>query len=108
MTSGFRICLRNQRRQLDEVIKKTVPGVSEAIRWNSPMYGFKGQGWFVSFHVFTNYVKVTFFGASLRPVPSGGTGKEARWIDVPETGYDEAQLANWIRQAASIPGWSKS
>jgi hypothetical protein len=27
------------------------------------MYGIKGQGWFVSFHVFTNYVKVTFFRA---------------------------------------------
>jgi hypothetical protein len=67
----------------------------------------EGQGWFVSFHVFTHYVKVTFFkGASLRPVPPGGTSKDARWIDVHEDDLDEKQLATWIKQAASIPGWA--
>ena len=32
----------------------------------------RGQGWFLSFHCFTKYVKVAFFrGASLRPLPPG-------------------------------------
>ena len=48
-------------QRLDALIVSTVPGVHKGVRWNSPMYGIKGQGWFVSFHVFTNYVKVTFF-----------------------------------------------
>ncbi len=96
-------------RQVDELITKTVPGVNKAIRWNSPMYGIKGQGWFASIHVFTRYVKLTFFkGTSLKPAPAGGTAKEARWIDIHEDDLDEAQLAEWIRQAASIPGWGKS
>jgi hypothetical protein len=78
----------------------------KAVKWNSPFYGIEGQGWFVSFHVFTRYVKVTFFkGTSLRPVPRGGTGKEGRWIDIHETDLDEAQMATWIRQAAALPGW---
>ena len=52
------------------------------------------------------YVKVTFFrGTSLRPVPPGGKGKDARWIDIHEDDLDEKQLATWIKQAASIPGW---
>ena len=54
------------------------PDVRKAVRWNSPFYGIEGQGWFVSFHTFTNYVKVTFFqGTSLRPAPPGGKSKGA-------------------------------
>jgi hypothetical protein len=100
---------RDIGRRLDELIVKTVPGVHKAVRWNSPMYGMKGQGWFVSFHVFTKYVKVTFFkGTSLTPAPAGGSAKEARWIDIHEGEWNEAQLAKWIRQAAALPGWGKS
>ena len=100
---------RNVGRSLDKLICEAVPGVHKAIRWNSPMYGIEGQGWFVSFHVFTHYVKVTFFkGASLQPVPPGGTAKEARWIDIHEDDMNERQLIAWVRQAAAIPGWGKS
>ena len=96
-------------RRLDKLITTAVPGAHKAVRWNSPMYGKRGRGWFVSFHVFTNYVKVTFFaGTSLKPVPPGGSAKEARWIDVHESDLNEAQLAQWIRQAAAMPGWGKS
>ena len=100
---------REVGRRLDALIVRTVPGVRKAVKWNSPFYGVEGQGWFLSFHTFTNYVKVTFFqGTSLRPAPSGGKAKEARWIDVHEDDLDEAQMAAWIRQAAALPGWGKS
>ena len=93
-------------KRLDALIVRNVPNVRKAVKWNSPMYGIEGQGWFLGFHVFTHYVKVTFFrGTSLRPVPPGGTGKDARWIDIHEDDLDEAQMATWIRQAAALPGW---
>ena len=96
-------------RRLDALIVRTVPGVRKAVKWNSPLYGVEGQGWFLSFHTFTNYVKVTFFrGTSLRPVPPGGTGKDARWIDIHEDDLDEAQMATWMQQAAALPGWGTS
>jgi hypothetical protein len=95
--------------RIDELIAQTVPNVHKAVRWNSPMYAIKGQGWFLSFHVFTKYVKVTFFkGTSLRPVPPGGSANEARWFDIHEGDLDEEQLVSWVRQAAGIPGWGKS
>jgi hypothetical protein len=97
---------RDVAQRIDALIVRNVPKVCKAVKWNSPFYGVDGQGWFVSFHVFTRYIKVTFFrGTSLVPAPSGGTSKEARWIDVHEDDLDENQLRKWIRQAAVIPGW---
>ena len=96
-------------RELDALIVRTVPGVRKAVKWNSPFYGVAGQGWFLAVHAFTNYVKVTFFrGTSLRPVPPGGSGKDARWINIRTGELDEAQMVLWVRQAASQPGWGKS
>jgi len=97
---------RDLGHRLDALVVGNVPKVRKAVKWNSPFYGVDGQGWFLSFHVFTRYVKVTFFrGTSLRPVPPGGTSKEARWIDVHEDDLDEVRLADWVRQAAEMPGW---
>jgi len=99
---------RDVGHRLDALVVRAVPDVRKAVKWNSPFYGREGQGWFLSFHVFTHYVKVTFFqGTSLRPVPPGGTGKDARWIDIREQGLDEAQMASWVKQAAALPGWMK-
>src|SRR6186713_1499931 len=82
---------QNIGKHLDLLIAEMAPDVRKAVKWNSPFYGLKGEGWFLSFHVFTRYVKVTFFsGTSLRPVPPGGTGKDARWIDIHEDDFDEA------------------
>ena len=100
---------RDVGRRLDALIVRNVPHVRKAVKWNSPFYGIEGQGWFLGLHAFTNCVKVTFFrGTPLRPVPPGGTGKDARWIDVHEDDLDEAQMATWVTQAAALPGWVTS
>ncbi|MFD2058651.1 DUF1801 domain-containing protein [Mesorhizobium calcicola] len=100
---------RGLGERLDALIVRNVPDVRKAVRWNSPLYGIEGQGWFVTFHVLTRYVKVTFFsGMSLRPIPPSGTvkSKDARWIDIREGDeFDEAQMTDWIKQAAALPGW---
>ena len=99
---------RDVGKRLDALIVRIVPDVREAVKWNSPFYGIEGHGWFLSFHVFTHYVKVTFFrGASLRPLPPGGSKqKDVRYLDIHEGDeLDEAQMASWIRQAAALPGF---
>jgi hypothetical protein len=102
---------RDVGRRLDALIVATVPGVRKAVKWNSPFYGVEGpgeeSGWFLSFHCFTNYVKVAFFrGASLRPLPPGTSKhKTVRYLDIHEDDeLDEAQLADWVKQAAALPG----
>lgn len=99
---------RGMGRHLDALIVRTVPGVQKAVKWNSPFYGVEGQGWFLSFHCFTKYIKMTFFrGTSLRPLPPGASkSKETRYFDIYEDRpLDETQLVSWIEQAAAIPGW---
>ncbi|MBN8992836.1 MAG: DUF1801 domain-containing protein [Rhizobiales bacterium] len=94
-------------RRLDALIVRTVPGVHKAVKWNSPLYGIEGQGWFLGIHVFTKYVKVAFFrGTSLRPVPPGASRqKEVRYLDIHEDDqFDEAVLAAWVKQASQMPG----
>lgn len=112
MSGGGPVWKQEVGRRLDALIVRTVPGVRKAVRWNSPFYGVEGRGWFVSFHVFARYVKVTFFnGRALEPIPPGGTAKsgEARWIDIYEGDWGSAlgedQMASWVRQAAALPGW---
>ena len=100
---------RDLGRRLDALIVRVVPGVRRAVKWNSPFYGLEGRGWIVGLHAFTSYLKVTFFqGVSLRPPPAGGTGKDARWVDVAPDTFDEARLAAWLAQAATLPGWVTS
>ncbi len=100
---------RDLGKRIDALIVRNTPHARKAVKWNSPFYGIEGQGWFLSFHVFTLYVKVTFFqGTSLQPVPPGGTpkSKDARWIDIHEgDDVNEVQMAAWVKQAASLPGW---
>ena len=79
----------------------------KAVKWNSPLYGVDGQGWFLGLHCFTKYVKVAFFrGASLRPVPPGESkSKDTRYLDIHEDDQlDEAQLTAWVKQASQLPG----
>ena len=98
---------RDIGKALDALIVRNVPNVRKAVKWNSPFYGIEGRGWFLSFHVFSHYVKVTFFrGTSLRPRPPGGATKDARWLDLREDALDERQMAKWVKQAAALPGWT--
>src|SRR5687768_11857299 len=86
---------RDLGKRLDGLIVRNVPNVRKAVKWNSPFYGIEGQGWFLSFHVFTRYLKVTFFrGTSLRPIPPGASKhKDVRYVDIHEDELDEAQMA---------------
>jgi hypothetical protein len=87
-------------------IERAVPGVKKAVKWNSPFYGVEDDLWFLSYHCFTKYVKVSFFrGAQLDPVPSG-TSKhpDVRYLDIYEDMLDESQFADWVNQASKLPG----
>ena len=93
--------------RLDALISGTVPDVKKAVKWNSAFYGVEGQGWFLSYHCFTKYIKVAFFrGSALDPVPPRKSKQEhVRYLDIHETdGIDEARFTDWVKQASKLPG----
>jgi hypothetical protein len=94
-------------RRLDEIIEGAVPGVSKAVKWNSPFYGVEQGRWFLGIHVFAKYVKVAFFnGASLTPLPPvSSKQKDVRYFHIHEDDeLDEKQFADWVMQASKLPG----
>ena len=93
-------------RRLDALIAKTVPGVLKAVKWNTPMYAVEEGRWFTSMHCYKTFVRVTFFqGTQMTPVPAGPSRiGNVRYHDIKEGAFDDARLADWIRQAAALPG----
>ena len=92
--------------RLDALITQALPRVRKAVKWNSPFYGVGDEGWFLSFHCYTKYVKVAFFrGASLKPPPPGASKQQdVRYLDIHEDDFDESQFGKWVKQAAKLPG----
>ncbi|MCB0764846.1 MAG: DUF1801 domain-containing protein [Flavobacteriales bacterium] len=93
--------------RLDALIERTVPQVTKAVKWNTPLYGLEGNGWFMGYHMITKYVKVSFFnGAALKPMPPVESKQpKVRYLHIHEHDViDEKQLAQWIAQAAAMPG----
>jgi hypothetical protein len=100
---------RDVGRRLDALIVRTLPDVQKGVKWNSPLYGAEGKGWFLGIHVFTKYVKVAFFrGTSLQPMPPGASQSgDTRYLDIREADVlDESQFAAWVKQASRLPGWA--
>ena len=102
---------RDIGRQLDALIMQAVPGACKAVKWNSPLYGIEGQGWFLGVHCFTKYLKVAFFqGVSLKPLPPvESKDKNTRYFHIYEgEKFDTAQFASWAKQASKLPGWGRT
>ncbi|HWB19515.1 MAG TPA: DUF1801 domain-containing protein [Phycisphaerales bacterium] len=99
-------------RKIDAIIHRTVStsaGLRKAVKWNSPMYGMQGRGWFISMHCFAKFVRIAFFdGASLHPLPPGLSKlKNVRYLDIREDDHlDERQFSNWVKQTSKLQGWS--
>ena len=93
--------------RVDALVVANAPGVRKAVKWNSPLYGIDEGTWFMGVHAFDRYLKVSFFnGAALEPMPpETSKQKSVRYFHIREDEpMDEAQMADWIRQAAALPG----
>lgn len=98
---------RDVGRRLDALVARAVPNVQKAVKWNTPLYGVEGDGWFFAFYCYTKYVQLTFFrGTALDPVPPvASKNKETRYLNIREDDrFDETQIADWVTQASQLPG----
>ena len=93
-------------RRIDAIVSEVVPGVVKAVKWNSPFYGMERDYWFLSFHCYDRFVKVSFYqGAELSPPPAV-TSKfpTIRYHHVREGDELGDPFADWVRQASQLPG----
>jgi hypothetical protein len=98
---------RDVGRRLDALISRAIPGVTKAVKYNSPLYGFDGKTWFLGIHCYARYIKIAFFrGALLRPAPpEPSKSGDTRYFHVHEDAeLDEAQFVDWVAQASGLPG----
>lgn len=74
--------------------------------WNTPHYGVEADLYFLNFHCFARYVKVTFHeGAQIDPLPPGKSKyPEIRYLDVHQDDELGEQFALWVQQASALPG----
>ncbi len=93
--------------EIDAAVARLVPGVRKAVRWNTPFYGVEGNGWFLGFHCFDRYVKVSFLtGDLLDPMPPVGSKVAGtRYLHLHEgDAVATDAFASWVVQAAVLPG----
>lgn len=94
-------------RWIDDAVTRTVPGVMKAVKWNSPFYGVEENHYFLSYHCFEKYIKITFLnGGSLNPpLPVTSKYPAVRYFHIHENdALDEARFSDWVRQASVLPG----
>ena len=98
---------RGIAERIDTLAAETLPGLERAVKWGMAYYGVDG-GWCFSSGAFVGHLKVMFIrGTSLTPEPPVapiGMGKATRGVELASLDeLDEGQLAEWIKQAATMP-----
>jgi hypothetical protein len=94
-------------KRLDELIRKTIPGLNYAVKWKKAYYGLPKFGWIMEMVAYDVSVNVVFFGgADFDPPPPLGTTERTRYVKL--TTPEEAkapEMVKWIKQAGRVPGW---
>ena len=102
---------RARAGEIDALVGAVHPGVARAIRYNGAWYGTPGAGFHLALNPLKRLLKITFFdGQSLDPPPPVALKiAPAAALDLRETDpLDADRLADWIRQAVTLPGYGKA
>jgi hypothetical protein len=95
---------------VDALAARTLPTLQRSVKWGIAYYGVNGGFCFAS-GAFVGHLKLMFIrGDELAPEPPvkpTGMGKSTRGVELSSTDdLDEAQVASWMKQAASMPFFS--
>jgi hypothetical protein len=94
-------------KRLDELIRKTIPGLQFAVKWKKAYYGLPELGWIIEMVAYDVSVNVVFLGgADFDSQPPLGTTGRSRYVKVKTVEEAQApEMHKWIEQAARHPGW---
>ena len=96
-------------RRIDALIEiqHNIPFVRKGVRWNSPTSGVRDKAGFWACSVSRSTSRwLSSAALSLCPLPPGESkSKDTRYLDIREDDlFDEAQFADWVKQASQLPG----
>jgi hypothetical protein len=92
-------------KRLDELIRKTIPGLQYAVKWKKAYYGLPDRGWIIEMVAYDVSVNVVFFGGSAFDDPPS-LGDDSRYVKIRTLEEAEApEVRAWVEQAARVPGW---
>lgn len=93
-------------KHLDAHIRKTIPKLQYAVKWQKAYYGTAALGWLIEITSYDVSVNVAFLGgASFDDPPADGSGK-SRYVKVRTLEEAKApEIAGWLEQAGQIDGW---
>ena len=94
-------------KRLDELIRKTIPGLQYAVKWKKAYYGLPEQGWIIEMVAYDVSVNVVFFGGvEFDPPPALGSVGRSRYVKVKNLEeVQEPLMLKWIEQAGKVNGW---
>jgi hypothetical protein len=95
--------LRRQFEKLRSIIKKALPGISEAVKWGVPYYSLDRVG-VASIAEYSEHVNLYLLqGAKLSSDLLGGTGKGMRHITVKTLDdIQDAEFTRLLREAGAL------
>jgi len=95
-------------KRLDELIRKTIPGLQFAVKWKKAYYGLPELGWIIEMVAYDVSVNVVFLGgADFDSQPPLGTTGRSRYVKVKTVEEAQApEMHKWIEQAPRQPGWN--
>ena len=92
---------------LDELIRRTIPGLHYAVKWKRAYYGLPKLGWTIELAAYDVSVNVVFLGgADFDTPPPLGTTDRTRYFKVTTLEVvQRPELQKWIEEASRTPGW---
>lgn len=92
-------------KHLDQLIRKTIPGLQYAVKWKKAYYGLPEQGWIIEMVAYDVSVNLVFFGGAKFDSPPP-LGEGSRYVKVKILEEAKAsEIREWIEQAGRSPGW---
>lgn len=94
-------------RQLDNLIRKTLPHLQYAVNRKRAYYGLSEFGWIIEMAAYDVSVNVVFLGgADFELPPPLGTTDRTRYVKVKSAAEArQPELQSWIVQAGHTTGW---
>ena len=94
-------------KEIDSLIKESIPNPQYAIKSGNAYYGSQELGWVIEVAAYDVSVNIVFLsGAKFDDQPPLGEGDQTRYVKLKTVDeINRPEIQKWIQQASRITGW---